>query len=179
MAFGILGIIFMVVAYVLSNWWDDKSIDRSPGVLTGSAGEREVNRATDKRRNEKRQKLEAQVRKLNEENPDKLFYRDGPYIKEYTHEEVAAIRECERLNAPFAPGYPQYYVEHGRVEYADRKVKRWKFEARMREINRDFDNGICCDFDPMNMKLTNRSTGEEIPFDPDDYELPEFYFRGA
>jgi len=175
---GILGILALVAVHYLVKWWEDEHIDSSSAMLSGNSTEAEVNRASDERKRAKRQKLEAEVRRLNEEHPNRMFYRDGPRIKEYSEEEAEAIRECERLNAPYKPSYPHYRIRYGRVEYAQDLVHKYKYEAKMREINRAFENGIQCKYDHLNMKLINKVTGEEIPFDPDSFDLPLSCYRG-
>jgi len=175
---GIFGIIFLFAAHFLVKWREDENIDNSSGELPGGAIGSEVNRGTRNRKNKKRSKLEAEVRRSNKEHSNRMFYRDGPRVKEYTSEEVAAIKECERLNAQYTVEFPHYFFKRGRVEYGEEIVNRYKFEAKMREINKDFDNGISCDLDRRNMKLFNTVTAEEIPFNPDSYTLPPSHFRG-
>ncbi|ABM21092.1 hypothetical protein [Marinobacter nauticus] len=178
MAMGILGVLFIAVVYFLNEWWDNKNIDKSPGMLTGHSGERDANRATDEKRAKKRAKLDAKVSQLNKDNPNKLFYRDGPYVKEYSPEQIKLIRECERLNAQFAQGYHQYEIKDGQIEHMAWAVRKWKYQERCREINRD-GTGTQCEFDFRNVKLINRLTGEEIPFDPESYELPSSYYSAG
>tara|TARA_B100002019_G_scaffold292403_1_gene315379 strand:+ start:1786 stop:2055 length:270 start_codon:yes stop_codon:yes gene_type:complete len=88
------------------------------------------------------------------------------------------IRECERLNAQFAQGYHQYEIENGRIEHMAWAVRKWKYQERCREINRD-GTGTRCEFDFRNVKLINLSTGGEIPFDPESYELPSSYYSAG
>lgn len=175
---GILGIISIIAIHFLAKWWEDENIDKSSSVLTGGGIESEVNRATENRKREKRNNLKAEVRRLNEAHSDRRFYRDGPRIQEYTSEEAATIRECERLNAQYAPAYPHYFIRYGRVEYNGEAANTYKFEAKMREINQDPDNIPSCRFDHRSRKLMNTLTDEEIPFDPDSYTLPPSHFRG-
>jgi hypothetical protein len=55
MAAGIFGIVFLIVAHLLVKWWEDENIDTSSGGFPGggSIGS-EVDRATEKRKNEKK-----------------------------------------------------------------------------------------------------------------------------
>jgi hypothetical protein len=176
MVAGILGIIGLVIVHLLVTWWEDEHIDSSSAMLSGSGTEAEVNRGTQNRKRDKKIKLEAEARRLNEEHPDRLFYRDGPRVKEYTSEEAATIWECERLNAQYAKSYPHYCIRHRRVEFDEERVNHYKFDAKMRELNNDHSNGINCELDRRNMKLINKNTKEEVPFDPDSFTLPPSHF---
>jgi hypothetical protein len=178
MALSILGIVLLVAVHFLVRWWEDENIDKSSGSLTGHSIESEVNQGTEKRKTEKRNKLEAEVLALNKAHPDRLFYRDGPRIYEYTSKELFEIRECERLNATYDKAYPHYFIRSGRVEYGEDEARKYKFEARTRELNQDHHNGINCTFDRKNVRLINKNTGEEIPFDLDSYNLPASHFKG-
>lgn len=174
---GVLFIIGLIAIHFVVKWWDDQNIDKSPMTLTGGGIESDVNQATEKRRTEKKRKLEEEVRRLNEQHPGRIFYRDGPRIKEHTPEEVAAIQECEKLNAPYPPRYPRYWIKNGRVEYKGWAVEKYKYEAKTLEMNRDPSMGSDYHFDHANMRIIDKVTGEEIPFDPDNYRLPQSYFR--
>lgn len=172
-----MAIAFSIVVLIiigLITWWDWENPDKK--AIGMSPWDAETVRLNNSRKNKQIAKLEERVRKLNEENPGRLFYRDGPRIKEHTPEEVANIvfvkAEYERLNTQYASHQRHYFIKDGKlVHVGDEGIKRYKFEEKMRKINRNFEEGIQCYFDHRNMKLINARTKEEIPFSPDDYTL--------
>jgi hypothetical protein len=168
--FGILGLIIMGLII----WWDWENPDKE--YTSMGTFDAETTRLNNERKAKQRAKLEEKARKLNEENLGRLFYRVGPRIKEHTPEEVAKINftkaEYERLNAPYASHQRHYFIIEGELVHAgEDTIRRYKYEEKMRKINRNFENGIYCEFDHRNMKLVNKITKEEIPFDPDEYTL--------
>jgi len=168
--FSILGLIIMGLII----WWDWENPDKEYTSL--GSFDAETTRLNNERKSKQIAKLEEKIRTLNEENPGRLFYRVGPRIKEHTPEEVAKINftkaEYERLNAPYASHQRHCFIKDGAlVHIGEEGVRRYKFEEKMRKINRDYKNGIHCRFDHLNMKLINKVTKEEIPFNPDEYTL--------
>lgn len=169
-ALSILGLIIIG----LITWWDWENPDKE--YTSMGSFDAETTRLNNERKAKQRAKLEEKIRKLNEENPGRLFYRVGPRIKEHTPEEVSKINftkaEYERLNAPYESHQRRYFITDGElVHIGEEGIRRYKFEEKMRKINRDYRNGIQCRFDHRNMKLINNVTKEEIPFDPDEYTL--------
>lgn len=168
--FSILGL----VVFGLIIWWDWENPDQeSTGI---SSFDSQTVRLNNIRKRKQIAKLAEKVTKLNVENPGRMFYRVGSRIKEHTPEEIAKINftkaEFERLNEPYAPHQRHYFIIDGElVHIGEEGIESYKYEEKMRKINRDFENGIHCRFDHMNMKLINKVTGEEIPFDPDEYVL--------
>jgi hypothetical protein len=167
---GLLGLI----AIGLITWWDWENPDKK--LIAMSQFDAETVRLNNERKAKQIAKLEEKIRKLNEENPGRLFYRIGPRIKEYTPEEVADINftkaEYERLNAPYASHQSHYFIRDGKlVHIGEEGIKRYKFEEKMRKINRDYKKGVQCSFDHINMKLINKLTKEVIAFNPDEYTL--------
>lgn len=168
--FGILGLI----AIGLITWWDWEHPDKK--LISMNKFDAETVRLNNERKGKQITRLEEKIRNLNEENPGRLFYRVGPRIKEHTPEEVAEINftkaEYERLNAPYASHQRHYFIKDGKlVHIGEERVKWYKFEEKMRKINNDYENGIQCRFDHINMKLINKLTKEEIAFNPDEYTL--------
>lgn len=169
----VFGIVVLVVI-VLITWWDWENPDKID--LSFGPFDEETTRLNNERRSKQIVELQKKIRKLNEENPGQLFYRVGPRIKEHTPEEVANINftkaEYERLNAQYASHQRHYFIKDGElVHIGEEGINRYKFEEKMRNINRDYKNGIYCSFDHLNMKLINKVTKEEIPFNPDEYTL--------
>lgn len=168
--FGILG---LIIAGLIT-WLDWENPDKKSIAM--SSFDAETVRLNNERKDKQIARLEEKIGKLNEENPGRLFYRVGPRIKEHTPEEIAKINftkaEYERLNAPYASHQRHYFIKDGElVHIREEGIRRYKFEEKMRKINRDYKNGIQCRFDHRNMKLLNNVTKEEIPFNPDEYTL--------
>ncbi len=169
----VLGILVLIIIGLIT-WWDWENPDKKYTAI--SSFDAETVRLNNERKDKQIAKIEAKIRKFNEENPGRLFYRVGPRVKEHTPEEVAEINftkaEYERLNAPYASHQRHYFIIEGELVHAGEDKIRWyKYEEKMRKINRDFENGIHCEFDHRNVKLVNKITKEEIPFDPDEYTL--------
>lgn len=169
----VLGILVLVVIGLIT-WWDWENPDKEIVSLGPFAAE--TTRLNNERKSKQIAELLEKIRKLNEENPDRLFYRVGPRIKEHTPEEVVNINltkaEYERLNAPYASHQRHYFIIDGALVHAgEERIRQYKFEEKMRKINREFSNGVLCNFDHRNMKLINKVTKEEIPFNPDEYTL--------
>jgi hypothetical protein len=170
MIWGILVLIFIGLLYL----WDRETIDKKSVPL--SSADIETTQLNNERKGEMKGKLEKKVRKLNEDNPGRVFYRDGPRIKEKSSQEIkkaeSAAAECDRLNAPYATHQPHYRIDNGEVVHVgDHVVRVYKCEEMMRIINNDFSNDILCRADLHSMKLIDSITGEEIPFNPDEYTL--------
>jgi hypothetical protein len=172
-----MGVVFGIVVLIviaLITWWDWENPDKE-SIAFGSLDAKSV-RLNNERRSKQIAKLEEKIRKLNDENPGRLFYRVGPRIKEYTPEEVAAINftkaEYVRLNAPYPSHQRRCFIVDGKLVHADEGIiKRYKLEEKMRKINRDYKSGVQCTIDYRNEKLINKRTNEEIPFNPDEYIL--------
>ncbi|UPQ82887.1 hypothetical protein M0M42_00265 [Pseudomonas knackmussii] len=168
--FGILGLVVMGLII----WWDWETPDKE--YISLGPFDANTTRLNNGRKSKQIAKLEERIRKLNNENLGRLFYRVGPRIKEHTPEEIAKINftkaEYARLNAPYASHQRPYLIKDGGLVYiGEEGIKRYKFEEKMRSINRDYKHGIRCRFDGLNMKLINEVTKEEIPFNPDEYTL--------
>lgn len=168
----VLGI-FGVIVIVLITWWDWENPDKE--AISYGELDRESARLNNERKSRQIATLNEKIRKLNEENPGRLFYRVGSRIKEHTPEEIAKINftkaEYERLNAPYASHQRHYFIIDGELVKADEyRILKYKYEERMRHINRS-GTGIYCRYDHINMKLINTISNEEIPFDPDEYVL--------
>lgn len=169
----VLGILGLIV-FGLIAWWDWENPDKNSTAI--GSFDAETVRLNNERKNKQIAKLETKIKRLNEENPGRLFYRVGPRIKERTIEEATKINltkaEYERLNAPYASHQRHYFIRNGKLVHAgEDAIKRYKFEEKMRKINRDFENGVHCRFDHINMRLINKITNKEIPFNPDEYTL--------
>jgi tRNA nucleotidyltransferase (CCA-adding enzyme) len=166
--------ILILIAIGIMYWWDWENPDKKS--IASTSFDAETVRLNNERKDRQIAQLHEKIAKLNEENPGRIFYRVGPRIKEHTAEEVAKINftkaEYERLNAPYASHQRHYFIRDGVLEHVDEHtIKRYKLEEKMRKINRDFNSGIYCRFDGRNMKLINKITEEEIPFNPDEYTL--------
>lgn len=169
----VLGIIFLIAIGIIT-WWDWENPDKKSTAF--GSFDAETVRLNNERKDKQIVKIEDKIQKLNEENPGRLFYRVGPRIREHTPEEVAKINftkaEYEKLNAPYASHQRHYFIRDGELVYAgEDAIRQYKFEEKMRKINRDAENGIHCRFDHKNKKLINTLTNEEIPFNPEEYTL--------
>lgn len=166
--------IVVLIAFIFIIWWDWENPDKK-SVAFGS-WDSETVRLNNERKDRQIYEIEKKIADLNKKNPGRIFYRDGPRIREHSPEEVNELNfnksEYERLNAPYPRHQRRYFLKEGKLVYiGDDGVRRYKFEEKMRKINRDNKSGILCEFDHKNMKLINKITKEEIPFDPDSYEL--------
>lgn len=172
---GFMGIVISILVLLVIGvitWIDWKNPDRED-ISLGSF-DAETTRLNNERRSKQITKLEEKIRKLNAENPGRLFYRVGSGIKEHTPDEAATIKniraEYERLNSSYASHQRHYFIIDGKLVRIDKDgVDLYKFEEKMRKINGE--SSIHCSLDRRNMKLINMSTKEEIPFNPEEYTL--------
>jgi hypothetical protein len=165
-------LVFVVMGIII--WWDWENPDKKSTAM--GSFDAETVRLNNDRKDKQIFKIEEKIRNLNEENPGRLFYRVGPRIKEHTPEEVVDINftkaEYKRLNAQYASHQRHYFIKDRKLVYIGvGGINMYKLDEKMRTINRDYENGINCHVDYLNMKLINKVTKEEIPFNPDEYTL--------
>lgn len=166
--------ILALIAMGVITWLDWENPDKKD-IAFGPFDSNTTNLNNDRRANQIA-RLEKKIKKLNDENPGRLFYRSGPRIKEYTPEEVNDIyfinERCKQLNKPYPLHQKHYYIKNGEIKFVgEERVKKYKFEAKVIEINQDPNNGIICSYDRQNNKIINSITKEEIEFNFEDYDL--------
>lgn len=169
----VLGLLVLIVMGVVI-WWDWENPDKKSTAI-GTLDAESV-RLNNERKDRQIANLEGKIKQLNQNTSGKRFYRRGARILEHTPEEVSHIAYVEaeyaRINAPY-PSHQKhaFIIDKELVLASEEQIRRYKFEEKMRKINRGGTPGVHCAFDHRNGKLINKITGAEIPFDPDEYTL--------